>query len=176
MTILNKIKGRMQRPPECEGRQQPKSVVNATTSLGVKHIRKGKVLSEQVICNKVVTTAFVNDLVAALIGTAGPYGTFNDYKYHASGTDGTAEDVGNTMLGAEVESRVEGTQVEGATPNIYKSIATVTYTSSNIIKEHGLFNASTTGTLMDRTVFSDVSVEEDDAIQYTFTIQFNAGG
>ena len=180
MSILRKIRERVRaqnpRAPLVQPGVVKSSLVHASTSLGVKHIRKGEVLSEQVIHDRVVTTAFVEDLVAALIGTAGPYGTFNDYKYHASGTDGTAENAADTGLGLEVESRVTGTQGEGTSPNIYRSQATITYTSSNVIKEHGLFNADTGGTLMDRTVFADISVEADDSVQYTFTIQFNAGG
>ena len=172
MKFLKKIKNFLQRLKT----EEATAVVDATTLLEVKHIRKGKVLSEQTVKDRVVTTAFVEDLVAALRGQSGPYESFNSYKWHASGTDSTSEEVGDTSLHAEVEDRVEGSQQTGETDNIYKSVATIQYTSANVIEEHGLFNSYEGGTLMDRTVFSGVPVKEDDSIQFTFTIQFNAGG
>jgi hypothetical protein len=150
--------------------------INATTELEIKHIRNGKVIGKQTVLDKVVSTAFVNEIVDSLQGTSGPYGTFDDYKYHATGTATADENVSDVALGAEVGARVIGSQEEGATANIYKSVGTITYTGSYAITEHGLFNASSAGTLMDRTKFAAVPVINGDSIQFTFTIQFNAGG
>lgn len=150
-------------------------VINARTELEVKHIRNGKVIGKQIILDKVVTTAFVNDLVDVLQGIAGPLGTINAYKYHASGTGIVAEAVSDVALGTEVGTRVAGTQIEGATANIYKSVGTITYAGAFAITEHGLFNAAAAGTLMDRTKFAAVNVISGDSIMFTFTIQFNAG-
>jgi hypothetical protein len=149
--------------------------INATTELEVKHIRNGKVIGKQVILDKVITTAFVNDIVDVLQGIAGPLATINAYKYHASGTGIAAEAVGDVALGAEVGARVIGSKEEGATANIYKSVSTVTYSGAYAITEHGLFNAAASGTLMDRTKFAAVNVISGDSIQFSFTIQFNAG-
>ena len=151
-------------------------VIEARTELHAKHIRNGKVIGERTVLDKVVTDDFVDDVVGALRGVAGNYGTFDDYKFHASGTGSGAESTDDSTLGTEVESRATGSQEAGATTNVYKSVATITYTGSHAIEEHGLFNESTGGTLMDRTVFSVINVEADDAIQFTFTIQFNSGG
>lgn len=151
-------------------------VINATTELEIKHIRNGKVIGAQTVLDKVITTAFVNDLVDVLQGIAGPLSTINAYKYHASGTGTANEIIGDVALGAEVETRVIGTQTEGATANEYKSVATITYSGAYAITEHGLFNATVAGTLMDRTKFATVNVISGDSIQFTFTIQFNAGG
>ena len=150
--------------------------INATTELEVKHIRNGKVIGTQTILDKVITTAFVNDIVDVLQGIAGPLGTINAYKYHASGTGIVAEAVGDVALGTEVGARAVGSQEEGATANIYKSVGTITYTGSFAITEHGLLNAAAAGTLMDRTKFAAVNTIAGDSIQFTFTIQFNAGG
>lgn len=151
-------------------------VINATTELEIKHIRNGKVIGKQTILDKVITTAFVNDIVDVLQGIAGPLSTINAYKYHASGTGIVDEAITDTALGTEVGARVIGTQAEGAQTYIYSSVATVTYLGANAITEHGLFNASTLGVLMDRTKFAAVNVINGDSIQFTFTIQFNAGG
>lgn len=150
-------------------------VINATTELEIKHIRNGQVIGTQKVLDKVVTTAFVNNIVDSLSGDAA-YANFKNYKYHASGTGTSNEAVGDTSLGNEVGSRVVGSQEEGTSPNIYKSISTITYNNSYAITEHGLFNASTGGVLMDRTKFNPVNVISGDSIQFTFTIQFNAGG
>jgi hypothetical protein len=151
-------------------------VINATTELEIKHIRNGEVIGTQTVLDKVVTTAFVNDIVDALKGDATPYANFKNYKYHASGTGTAVEAVGDVALGTEVATRATGTQIEGATANEFKSVATITYSGSFAITEHGLFNAVAAGTLMDRTKFAAVNVISGDSIQFSFTIQFNAGG
>jgi hypothetical protein len=148
------------------------SVLKATTRLDAKHIRNGKVIGTRVVHNKKVTTAFVNDIVDNLIAETSAFG---DYKYHGSGTDNTAESNTDTALGVEVEAtRATGSQEEGAQTYEYKSIGTITYTATRAIVEHGLFNNSAGGTLMDRTVFSAINVDNADQIEFTFTIQFSA--
>ena len=124
--------------------------------------------------NKVVTTAFVNDIVDNLIAEVAAFG---DYKYHDSGTGVGAEGAANTALGTACgEARDAGTQVEGTSTNQYKSVATHTYAATFAITEHGLFNAATAGTLMDRTVFTAINVVSGDKIEFTFTITFSSGG
>jgi hypothetical protein len=150
-------------------------IINGWTELNVVQIRNGKAIKKRRVLDKVVTDAFVNDIVDALKGEATPYANFKNYKYHASGTGTTAESASQTSLVTEVGSRVMGTQVE-VNPNQYRSVATITYDDTYAITEHGLFNASTGGTLMDRTVFSPVNVISGDSIVFTFTISFNSGG
>jgi len=146
--------------------------VNGYTELRVEHIRDGKVIGKRVVLDKLVTDAFTKDIVNALIGETTPYADFKNYKYHATGTGTTAENKADTKLKTEVGTRVEGTQAKGGTDNVYKSIATITYNSSNAITEHGLFNASTNGTLQDRTVFPALNVQNNDSIQFTYEISF----
>jgi len=69
-----------------------------------------------------------------------------------------------------------GTQIEGASVNIYKSVATIPFTTTQTIKEHGLFNASSGVTLMDRSVFTGIPVNNGDSIQFTYELTCNAGG
>lgn len=124
------------------------------------------------VSTRVVTTAGVNYLVDAFQGTTEP----ENFKYHGMGTGNTAEAVGDTALVTEVESRVAGTQEEGASANIYKSVATITATASRAIVEHGLFSASSAGTLWDRSVFSVINLSTGDGIQFTYQATFPAGG
>lgn len=149
------------------------AALKGETTLIARHIRNGKEIDRRVIKNRVVTTAFVNYVVDQLQAETSSFG---DFKYHDSGTGTTAENITDTaMETATGESRSTGTQTEGSA-NEYKSVATDTYAGSFAITEHGLFNASSSGTLMDRTVFSALNVVSGDAIQYTFTISFASGG
>jgi hypothetical protein len=126
------------------------------------------------VIDKCVTDAFVNYVVDQLQTETS---TFGDFKYHDSGTGTGAEAAGDTGLGTPCgDARDTGTQVEGATANIYKSVATHTYGGSLAITEHGLFNASSNGTLMDRTKFAAINVVSTDQIEFTFQITFASGG
>lgn len=148
------------------------SVIKVTTKTVVKHIRNGEVIDTREVNNKKVTTAFVNDIVDNLITETTAFG---DYKYHDSGTGVVAESNADTALGTPcAEARDAGTQIEGAQTYEYKSVATHTYAGTFAITEHGIFNASSAGTLMDRTVFSAINVVSGDKIEFTFTIQFAA--
>lgn len=126
-----------------------------------------------VLSRRVVTTAFVNFMVDQLQTETSVWG---DFKYHDSGVGSTAENVANTdMETTDGESRVTGSQTEGAA-NVYVSVGTISYTSTKAITEHGLFNAATGVTLLDRSVFSAVNVVNGDSIQYTYSLSVNSGG
>ena len=126
-----------------------------------------------VLSRRVVTTAFVNFMVDQLQTETSVWG---DFKYHDSGVGSTAENVANTdMETTDGESRVAGSQTEGAA-NVYVSVGTISYTSTKAITEHGLFNASTGPTLLDRSVFSAVNVVSGDSVQYTYSLTVNSGG
>jgi len=147
------------------------------TKLVARHLRKNaegnyEEVGRREVPNKKVTTAFVNFIVAQLQTESSIFG---DFKYHESGEGNTAESAADTALETTCgEARVSGTQEEGAETYEYKSIATHTYADTFAIVEHGLFNASTGVTLMDRTVFAVINVISGDKIEFTFTIQFSA--
>lgn len=89
-------------------------------------------------------------------------------------------------------ARVAGTQTTPGSVNIYKSIATQSYTSSLAILEWGLFSAVSAGTLWDRRWFNTVgapattaiaalvtapiNVLNGDSIQFSYSLTCNAGG
>jgi len=142
-------------------------------SLHVKLIKRGgPVIDLGLASCRVVTTAFVNEMVDQLQAEDSTWG---DFKYHDSGVGTTAEAVGDTdMETTDGESRATGTQTENAA-NIYESVATISYTTTKAITEHGVFNASTSGELMDRSVFSAVNVVNGDSIQFTYRLTCTAG-
>jgi hypothetical protein len=122
---------------------------------------------------RLVTTAFVNDMVDELIAETTAWG---DYKFHDSGVGTTAAAIGDTDIETtDGESRQAGTQVEAAA-NIYRSVGTIAYTTTKAITEHGLLNIVTGGILMDRHVFSAINVDNGDSIQFTYELTCTAGG
>lgn len=126
-----------------------------------------------VISRRKVTVAFVNYLVDSLQdSTTYP---MNAFKYHDSGTGTAAESNANTVLGTPCgEARDIGTQVEGASANIFKTVATHTYAGSFAITEHGLFSAAATGTLADRSVFAAINVVPGNKIEFSYEMTINA--
>ena len=126
-----------------------------------------------VLSRRVVTSAFVNFVVDQLQTETSVFG---DFKYHDSGVGTTAEASGDTGIETtDGESRATGTQTESAA-NAYRSVGTISYTTTKAITEHGLFNDSSAGTLMDRSVFSAINVVNGDSIQFTYTLTLTAGG
>lgn len=133
----------------------------------------GSKVNYGVLGYRVVTTAFVSFVVDQLQTESSLFG---DFKYHDSGVGTTAENVTDTaMETTDGESRATGTQTESAA-TAYRSVGTISYTTTKAITEHGLFNDASAGTLMDRTVFSAVNVVNGDSIQFTYTLTVSAGG
>ncbi|WP_392654643.1 hypothetical protein [Dehalococcoides sp. THU4] len=132
---------------------------------------------KRVVKNKCVTDAFVALLIDSLQAQATPLANLALFKYHDCGTGTSDEAAENTSLGTPFGgARVEGNQIEGSSGNIYKSVATITFSEELSITEHGLFNASTSGTLMDRTKFTAINVLATNQIEFTFEITFTSGG
>lgn len=97
-------------------------------------------------------------------------------NYHQSGTGTGAESAGDTGLGTATGSRGTGTQSEPSSTT-YRSTATIAYTSTLAITEHGIFWASSgASTLFDRTVFSAINVINGDSITFQYTLTVNSGG
>lgn len=150
--------------------------VRAYGELGAMVIRAdGSVLDLGCVGRRVVTTAGVNymrDDFAAAAGSA----DITNFKYHDSGTGTTAEAIGDTALvTATGDARVVGTQ-DNSVAKQYKSVATISYTTTLAITEHGLFSASSSGTLWDRTKFSAINVVSGDSIQFTYILSISDGG
>lgn len=144
----------------------------------------GSVVDYGVMSTRVVTTAGVYFLCDAFQGLA----TLANIKYHGFGTGGTAEAIGDTLLVTELttqyavdNTRVTGTQVEGGSQNVYRSVATLSPDTGGTIAitEHGLFSAAASGavTLWDRSLFTAVNlVAGSDSLQVTYDLTLTAGG
>ncbi len=123
------------------------------------------------VSTKVVTDAGVAYLVDAMQGIVEP----ENLRWHASGTGVTAEAASQTALVTEVATRTSGTLAEEASANIFRTVGTISYSSSFAITEHGIFSASSTGTLLDRSVFAAINVANGDSIQFTYELTFPSG-
>jgi hypothetical protein len=151
--------------------------IKLEAALSAKHIRfDGETIDYGVVCRKKVTTEFVNHLVDMLQGSPGS--NFTTYNWHVSGTGSGAESNTDTVATfTNIDDNASsGTQAEGATANIYQTVATIPYTSSKSIQEHGILNANDTasGKLLDRSVFSAINVTDGDSIEFTYELTANA--
>ena len=157
------------------GMSRLSGIPTLTAELRAKLIKAdGRVIDYGLLSSRVVTTVFVNEMVDQLQAEDSTWG---DFKFHDSGVGTTAEAVGDTDIETtDGESRATGSQTEGASANIYRSVGTISYTTTKAITEHGLFNASTAGELMDRSVFSAINVVNGDSIEFTYDLTVSAGG
>lgn len=137
------------------------------------HIRgDGLVVPKGILSLDSVTDAGVAFLVDAFQNLT----EIENMNFHDAGTGTNAEAVGNTALQTAFGgARVTGTQSEPAA-NQYRSTATIPFTSTLAITEHGLFSASTVGTLWDRSVFTAINVINGDSIQFQYTLTVTSGG
>jgi hypothetical protein len=145
----------------------------------------GLVLNEGLQSESCITNEFVAIVAQVLAGNydesqvAYDLGNFN---HHRTGTGTTAESATNTYSTFTFPATspwATGTPSAGA--NYYSSAATVVYTGTLTISEHGLFNRNNDALppkLMDRTLLdvSDYkSVISDDAVTWTYTVSLTAG-
>jgi len=124
--------------------------------------KNGQIKDQREIKNLVVTTG--KEFIAARM-----VGTPTAMSHMALGSDNTAAANGDTALGGEL-GRV-------ALASATATGAVVTYTASfpagtatGAVVEAGVFNASSSGTMLCRTVFAVVNKGADDAMSVTWAI------
>ena len=108
-------------------------------------------------------------------------------KFHGFGTGTGSELATNTALGTELttqynpdSTRPTGSQASAGTTGsaTYTTVATLSPDSGGTIAvtEHGIFSASSSGTLLDRSVFAAVNlVAGADSLQATYVLTVNSG-
>lgn len=109
-------------------------------------------------------------------------------KFHGFGTGTTAEAATQTALVTELttqynpdSTRPTGSQASAGTTGsaTYTTVATLSPDSGGTIAitEHGIFSATSAGTMLDRSVFSAVNlVAASDSLQATYVLTVNSGG
>jgi hypothetical protein len=128
-----------------------------------------------IVGRRVVTDAgvtYMRDDFNAAAGSA----DITNFKFHDCGTGTVAEATTDTALGTPYGgARATGSQTTNGA-NVYRTIGTISFTSSLAITEHGLFSASSAGTLWDRTKFAAINVVNGDGIQFTYDLTITSGG
>ncbi len=123
----------------------------------------GHVKHEIIVPNLVVTTG--KNFIASRIKDA----SATAMTHMAIGTGSTAAAAGNTALGSEA-GRVALTSTT-VTDNAVAYVATFAAgTGTGAITEAGLLNASSSGTLLCRTVFSVINKASADTLGITWTV------
>jgi hypothetical protein len=92
----------------------------------------------------------------------------------AVGSGTTAAAAGDTALETQISARVSLTSTTVTSNAIEYVAAFGAGVSTGAITEAGIFNASTSGTMLCRTVFSVVNKAAADTLQITWTITINA--
>lgn len=155
------------------------------SQLWLRLIRGDQIIDLGLAGCRVVTDAGVGFIVDAFQNTV----ELENMKFHGFGLDtgSTAEAAGNTALDSEFtteyasdNTRPTGTTAEGASANIYQTVATFSPDSGGTlaVEEHGVFSQAATGggVLLDRTVFATVNVVAgSDSLQATYELTLPSG-
>lgn len=135
---------------------------------------EGKIKDEREIKNLVVDTG-KTFIAASMLKT-----TTNSpaaMTHMAIGVNGTAAAAGDTALGSEVGTRVVFSPAASNASNVVTYIGTfapANPATSQGIQEAGIFNASSSGTMLCRTTFAVVNKDPADTLAITWTITINA--
>ncbi len=117
-----------------------------------------------------VTDAFVSEMIAELVSTAGT--EFADFDFHEVGTSTQAESNNDTALIATSGiARATGTPTDS--DPIYQNVGTITADATETWEEHGLFNNISGAALMDRSLTSGQAVVSSDQVEYTYQLTVN---
>jgi len=158
-----------------------RSTFVAESSLAIKVRRADGILEDYgIVGRKVVTDVGVGYIVDAFQNSV----ELENMKFHGLGTGSTAENQTDTALVTELTTeytgnvRATGTTTEGASANIYRTVATNTLdgTPGAALREHGIFSASSAGVLLDRTVFAAITLSSGDSLQSTYELTLSANG
>ena len=126
----------------------------------------GHVKHEVIIPNLVVTAG--KNYIASRMKDA----SATAMTHMAIGTGSTAAAAGNTALGSEA-GRVALTSTTVSTNNVAYVATFPAGTGTGAITEAGILNASSSGTLLCRTVFSVINKGSADTLGITWTVTVN---
>jgi hypothetical protein len=142
---------------------QTQDMIKATGALRLV-LSKADGTSEEFDFKNLVVTVGKEFVASRMVGTAS-----NVMSHMALGSGTTAPVAGNTTLGTELGRVALAGAV--AASNVVTYTATFSAgTATGAVTEAGIFNASSAGTMLCRTVFSVVNKGVDDALSVTWTI------
>jgi hypothetical protein len=161
------------------------NVPHIHANLYAKVIRgNGQELDLGLISTRVVTDAGVQFIVDAFQNLK----ELENMKFHGYGTGGTAESAAQTALVTELTTeyatdnvRPTGSLTEGASANIFRTVATLSPDGAGTlaITEHAIFDQAATGggVMLDRSLFSVINLTRgSDSLQTTYDLTVPSGG
>lgn len=158
---------------------KPRNVMECFGFLTAKVVKSDGSLKmgERLVSVREVTSAFADHLADCLTTSGDVLDNFNQHKM---GSGSTAESSDQTALvtaqsGAQAATG-NAAATHGATSNVYRTVGTLTAATAYGCREHGVFNASTGGTLLDRSVVTNIDLNTDDEVTWTYDLTVNAGG
>lgn len=167
-------------PPDLAARLRELLADNVDVRTLGRYFRGVQAVDYGVVSTRVVTDAGVGFIVDAFQNLT----ELENMKYHGYGTGGTAEAANQTALVTELttqyvsdSTRPTGTTTENAA-NIYETVATLSPDSGGTIAitEHGIFSASSAGTMLDRSLFTAINlVAGSDSLQTTYRLTLTSG-
>jgi hypothetical protein len=162
---------------------QPKSVLEMLGLLSAKVQRTDGTFKDYgLVSVKLVTTVFAEYLVDIMTSSGEPAtGAMDEFHFHKMGAGSSAEGANETALVTQQDGAQTGTDgaavcTHGAQSSIYVTIGTLTAGSAYGCREHGVFNASTGGTLLDRSVVTNIELAEEDVVTWTYSLTVTPGG
>ena len=130
-------------------------------------LRDGEIIAEREFPNTIMNTgkAVITGLMLTDVG-----GTAFDYL--AIGTSATAPSATNTALFGEMY-RVASTgsqQTTTTTDDTARLTTSFAITGSVTLKEVGVFNSASGGTMLARTTYSDIAVQNEDTLNVSYDV------
>jgi hypothetical protein len=125
--------------------------------------QEGNIKEEMLVPNLVVTVG-KNFIASRMVGTSSAI-----MSHMAIGTSTTTPAVANTTLGTEA-GRVTLASSSASTNQVTYTATFPAGTGTGAITEAGIFNASTSGTLLCRTTFPVVNKAAGDSIAVTWVV------
>ena len=142
-------------------------------SAKVKRVGCDKLVDVCRLSCKLVTRNFVDHLVDAMVTATAMTG----FHQHKQGSGSAAEASGDSALGVAQSGAQGGAgdteAIHGLTSNIFQTKGTITATTAYEIREHGVFNISTVGVLLDRSIVTAINVATDDVVTWTYDLTVN---
>lgn len=139
-------------------------ILKASGSLLVVVTGKDGQVKEQHEFKNLVVNVGKSFVASRMVGTAA-----NIMSHMAIGESNTAAAAGDTTLGSEA-GRVALTSGTSASNVVTYTATFPAGTGTGAIVEAGIFNASSAGTMLCRTVFAVVNKGADDAMSVTWTV------
>lgn len=133
--------------------------------------KNGLVKHAETVENLVVNAGLAF-IISRMVGTAK-----NVMGYMAVGSGSTAAAAGDTALGSQLGSRkaLDSTTITGSNNEKVQYVCTFAAgEGTGAITEAGIFNASSSGDMLCRTVFSVVNKAADDTMVITWTVTLSA--